>query len=139
MTRASYDRRGGNRATERRAEVHPAVLAAAKRGDARAFAEILQHHVRELRLLAFRLLGDQGQMEDALQDSALRAYRAPPRFNGDAALSTWLYRVAYTTCIDHLRRKPARAEAGDATEQTRRCHASNHRGAGASIANAETL
>jgi len=101
------DGRGDDLTGQPRAELHPAVLAAARRGDARAFAEILQHHDRELRLLAFRLLGDQGQMEDALQDAAIKAYRALPAFEGRSAVGTWLYRIVYTTCLDHLRRRPA--------------------------------
>ena len=64
------------------AELHPAVLAAARRGDPQAFTEVLMHHDRQLRLLAFRLLGDEEQMEDALQDAAIRAFRAIPRFDG---------------------------------------------------------
>jgi RNA polymerase sigma-70 factor (ECF subfamily) len=69
------------------------------------------HHDRQLRLLAFRLLGDQHQMEDALQDAAIRAFRALPRFDGRSALGTWLYRIVYTTCVDHLRRRPAQTSA----------------------------
>jgi RNA polymerase sigma-70 factor, ECF subfamily len=93
-----------------RAELHPAVLAAARRGDARAFAEILRHHDRQLRLLAFRLLGDEGQMADALQDAAIKAYRGLPAFESRSAVGTWLYRIVYTTCLDHLRRRPAHLE-----------------------------
>ena len=92
---------------EAEGELHPAVLAAARRGDPKAFTEVLMHHDRQLRLLAFRLLGDQQQMEDALQDAAIRAFRAIPRFDGRSALGTWLHRIVYTTCIDHLRRRPA--------------------------------
>jgi RNA polymerase sigma-70 factor, ECF subfamily len=103
--------RGGDRLSgQQQAETHPAVLAAARRGDAQAFAEILRQHDRRLRLLAFRLLGDQGRVEDALQDAALRAYRALPRFDGRSALATWLYRIVYTTCMDHLRRSAAEPE-----------------------------
>jgi RNA polymerase sigma-70 factor, ECF subfamily len=106
----SDDGRGDDLTDRPRAELHPAVLAAARRGDARAFAQILRHHDRELRLLAFRLLGDQEQMEDALQDAALKAYRALPTFEGRSTVGTWLYRIVYTTCLDHLRRRPAPLE-----------------------------
>jgi RNA polymerase sigma-70 factor (ECF subfamily) len=92
-------------------ELHPAVLAAARRGDPRAFTEVLMHHDRQLRLLAFRLLGDEHQMEDALQDAALRAFRALPGFDGRSSLGTWLHRIVYTTCVDHLRRRPAQVPA----------------------------
>jgi RNA polymerase sigma-70 factor, ECF subfamily len=97
-------------------ELHPAVLASARRGDPRAFTEVLMHHDRQLRLLAFRLLGDEHQMEDALQDAALRAFRALPGFDGRSSLGTWLHRIVYTTCIDHLRRRPAQAPSPVAAE-----------------------
>lgn len=102
---------GADQTIRGRAELHPAVLAAARRGDAQAFTEVLRHHDRELRLLAFRLLGDQQQMEDALQDAAIRAYRALPRFRGRSSIGTWLHRIVYTTCIDHLRRRPGLMES----------------------------
>jgi RNA polymerase sigma-70 factor (ECF subfamily) len=97
-----------------RPEVHPAVLAAARRGDAQAFVEILRHHDRELRLLAFRLLRDREQMEDALQDAALKAYRGLPGFKGSSSVGAWLYRIVYTTCVDRLRREPAMFEQPEA-------------------------
>ena len=100
---------GESSVVEQEAELHPAVLAAARRGDPQAFTEVLMHHDRQLRLLAFRLLGDRQQMEDALQDAAIRAFRALPRFDGRSALGTWLHRIVYTTCVDHLRRRSARA------------------------------
>ena len=106
----SHEGRGDELTGRPRSEVNPAVVAAARRGDARAFAEILQHHDRELRLLAFRLLGEQGEMEDALQDAAIKAYRALPAFGGRSGVGTWLYRIVYNTCLDHLRRRPAPCE-----------------------------
>ncbi len=42
-------------------------------------------------------------MDDALQETYLRAFRALPRFRGEAALATWLYRIAYNACLDELR------------------------------------
>jgi RNA polymerase sigma-70 factor (ECF subfamily) len=43
-------------------------------------------------------------MDDVLQDVYVKAYRALPSFRGEASLSTWLYRITYTTCMDRLRR-----------------------------------
>ena len=84
--------------------ISPRVLAAARAGDQRAFIAILRHYDRRLRLIAFRLLGDRQLMDDALQDVALKAFRALPGFRGQASVGTWLYRIAYTTCLDYLRR-----------------------------------
>ena len=84
--------------------VSPRLLAAARRGDHRAFVAILRHYDRRLRLIAFRLLGDRQLMDDALQDVALKAFKALPDFRGQASVGTWLYRIAYTTCLDYIRR-----------------------------------
>ena len=45
-------------------------------------------------------------MEDALQDAAIKAYRALPAFRGRSGVGTWLYRIVYNTCLDRLRRRP---------------------------------
>jgi RNA polymerase sigma-70 factor (ECF subfamily) len=85
----------------------------ARAGDALAFAGLLRERDRGLRALAFRLLGSADEMDDVLQDAYVKAFVALPRFRGDAALGTWLYRVVYNTCLDHLRRRPPEAaEAG---------------------------
>lgn len=80
-----------------------ALLADAKSGDTEAFMLILDSHDRMLRSLAFRILGDRDQMDDVLQDVALKAFKALPKFRGDSSLATWLYRITYTTCLNKLR------------------------------------
>jgi RNA polymerase sigma-70 factor (ECF subfamily) len=72
----------------------------------REFARLVREHDANLRALAFRLLGDRDRMDDALQEAYLRAYRALPRFRGDSAISTWLYRIVYNACLDELRNAP---------------------------------
>ena len=51
-------------------------------------------------------------MDEALQETYLNAYRGLPQFRGEAAVGTWLYRIAYTTCLQRLRR-PERLEPTD--------------------------
>jgi len=80
-----------------------ALLSAARGGDCDAFLAVLDSHDRMLRSLAFRMLGDRDQMDDVLQEVALKAFKALPKFRGDASLATWLYRITYTTCLNHLR------------------------------------
>jgi len=85
-------------------EVELAVVAAARRGDARAFEAILRHYDRRLRVVADQILDDRQAMDDALQEVAIKALRGLPSFRGDAPLGAWLCRIATTTCLDHLRR-----------------------------------
>ena len=87
-----------------RPEVDDRVLARARRGDQHAFAELIRHYDGGLRALAYRLLGDRERMDDALQEAYVKAFRALPRFRGDAAVGTWLYRIAYNACVDELGR-----------------------------------
>jgi RNA polymerase sigma-70 factor, ECF subfamily len=83
-------------------DVDPATLAAARRGEHKAFIAILRHYDRRLRLLAYRLLADRQLMDDALRDVAVKAFKALPQFRGQAG--AWLYQITYTTCLDCLRR-----------------------------------
>ncbi|MDQ6724554.1 MAG: sigma-70 family RNA polymerase sigma factor [Actinomycetota bacterium] len=88
-------------------EVDPVVVTRARAGDRPAFAAIVRHYDARLRALAFRLLRDRDRMDDVLQDVYVKAYRGLPRFKGDSAVGTWLYRIAYNACMDDLRRRPA--------------------------------
>ena len=85
-----------SRAVDRSPDV---LVAAARRGDGEAFMALLDTHDRMLRSLAFRILGDRDQMDDVLQDVALKAFTALPKFRGDASVATWLYRITYTSCL----------------------------------------
>jgi RNA polymerase sigma-70 factor, ECF subfamily len=89
-------------------EIGAEILAAARRGDQRAFIAVLRHYDPRLRLLAWRLLQDRDDMDDAMQEAAIKAYRSLGKFRGDSGLGTWLYRITYTTCLDHLRRRQPR-------------------------------
>jgi RNA polymerase sigma-70 factor (ECF subfamily) len=89
----------------RLAEISPATLAAARAGDQAAFAELVQHYDPRLRTLAYHLLGDAFETDDALQDAYVKVFRGLADFSGSSALSTWLTRITYTTCIDHLRHR----------------------------------
>jgi len=89
-------------------EVDDAVLTRARRGDHSAFHEIVDHYEGRLRVLAFQLLRDADQMNDALQDTFVKAWNGLPEFRGDAALGTWLHQICYRICLDYLRRQKIR-------------------------------
>ena len=77
----------------------PRVVERARAGDHRAFRSLIAHYDRGLRALAYRLLGNAGQMDDVLQDAYVKAFRALGRFRGDAGVGTWIYRITYNACI----------------------------------------
>ena len=85
-------------------DIGESVIDRARRGDQEAFAAVIRHYDPGLSALTFRLLGDRDLMDDVLQEAYVKAFRALPRFRGDAKLGTWLYRIAYNACVDELRR-----------------------------------
>jgi RNA polymerase sigma-70 factor (ECF subfamily) len=58
--------------------------------------------------LAFSILREQTQAEDAAQDVFLKIWKALPRYNGSASLSTWCYAITRNTCFTELKRRSAR-------------------------------
>jgi RNA polymerase sigma-70 factor (ECF subfamily) len=75
--------------------------------------EDLERHRRELTAYCYRLLGSPFEAEDAVQDTLLRAWRGIDRFEGRAALRSWLYRIATNVCMDMLKGRERRARPMD--------------------------
>lgn len=82
-----------------------ALLARCRRGEPEAIEELVLSQQKKVYNLAYRLLGNQEDAADAVQEAFLRAFRALPRFRGESSFSTWLYRVTTNVCYDFLRRR----------------------------------
>ncbi|GAY12140.1 RNA polymerase sigma factor RpoE [Pseudonocardia sp. N23] len=101
------------------------LVVRAQEGDVRAFEALARRHQVALYRLAVRVLGNRSDAEDALQDALLDAWRRIGSFRGDAAFSTWLYRIVTNRCLGLLRRsRPTTpvadlSEAGDVVGATR--------------------
>ena len=76
------------------------------------FGELEQHR-RELTAYCYRMLGSPFEAEDAVQDTLLRAWRSADRFEGRAAVRSWLYRIATNVCLDQLKSRDRRARPMD--------------------------
>jgi RNA polymerase sigma-70 factor (ECF subfamily) len=84
-----------------------ALAAQCQAGVPGAFEEVYRTHAPRLFGLACRLVG-RTEAEDLLQEIFLTAYRKLGLYKGDAALGTWLFRLATNTCLDYLRSRGAR-------------------------------
>jgi RNA polymerase sigma-70 factor, ECF subfamily len=80
----------------------------AAKGDVEAFARLVRRHSGLVYRLATRTLGvDEAQ--DASQEVWIRVWRNLPKFRGDSAFSTWLYKITVNTCLSTRRKEQARA------------------------------
>lgn len=79
----------------------------ARKGDQRAFAEIVDLYKDKLYHLANRMTGNRQEAEDVVQETFLRVYKNLDRYDENQKFSTWIYRIATNLCIDRLRKRRA--------------------------------
>ncbi|CAL9437248.1 sigma-70 family RNA polymerase sigma factor [Streptomyces sp. enrichment culture] len=78
----------------------------------------LEQYRVELTGYCYRMLGSSFEVEDAVQDTMIRAWRSIDKFEGRSSLRSWLYRIATNVCLDMLSAGNKRARPMDLTEST---------------------
>ncbi len=73
-------------------------------GDTQAFAVLVDCYKDLVFTLAIRMLKHREEAEEVSQDTFIKVYKALPKFKGDSKLSTWIYKVAYNSCLDRIKK-----------------------------------
>jgi len=83
-------------------ELDQVLVERAQQGDKKAFGMLVEKYHRKLGRLLSRMIRDQAEVEDVVQESFIKAYRALHNFRGDSAFYTWLYRIGINTAKNYL-------------------------------------
>jgi RNA polymerase sigma-70 factor, ECF subfamily len=95
-------------ATPRARTAEEALIERAGGGDRSAFDELFRRHVDDVYRRLTRLIGPDPEREDLVQEVFIAAYRGLGRFRGEAAFSTWIYRIVVHVAYSHLRQRRRR-------------------------------
>ena len=80
------------------------MISEIRRGNTRAFSDLVDSYKDMVFTLSVRMLGNREEAEEVSQDVFIKVFKSLPKFKGDSKLSTWVYRIAYNTCLDKIRK-----------------------------------
>jgi RNA polymerase sigma-70 factor (ECF subfamily) len=89
------------------------LVAKVQKGDSRAFDMLVLKYQHKIMGLISRYVHDADEVQDVAQEAFIKAYRALPKFRGDSAFYTWLYRIAINTAKNHLVSRSRRPPGSD--------------------------
>lgn len=94
-------------------------ISAVLSGERQAFAHLVTRYQGMVYRVCLKITGEPESAKDMAQEVFIKAYKALPSFRGQSSFSTWLYRIAYRTCLDYKRssdREWKHRTAADVTE-----------------------
>ena len=94
-------------------ETDQQLVERAQKGDNRAFDLLVKKYQHKIIGLISRYVHDHAEVQDVAQEAFIKAYRALPKFRGDSAFYTWLYRIAINTAKNYLVSKGRRPPGSD--------------------------
>jgi len=93
-----------------------AAVTRVRAGEKDCFRVLVERHSHDVFRLAFRMMGNEQDAEEVVQDTFLRAYRSLDRFQSRSSFGTWLYRIAANRCYDLLDQRKSRPEPQPQTD-----------------------
>jgi RNA polymerase sigma-70 factor (ECF subfamily) len=95
------------------------LLAACRRQDVRAFEHLYETHGPRLKSVAYHIVGNRQDAEDAVQETFVKVFRAIHGFQGESGVGTWLCRILINVCYDVARRRKREADPEEHAIETR--------------------
>ncbi|MEC3966036.1 RNA polymerase sigma factor [Flagellimonas halotolerans] len=80
------------------------LISEIRKGNTRAFSDFVDSYKDLVFTLSVRMLGNREEAEEVAQDVFINVYKSLPSFKGDSKVSTWVYRIAYNSCLDRLKK-----------------------------------
>jgi RNA polymerase sigma factor (sigma-70 family) len=73
-------------------------------GETNAFAVLVDRYKDMIFTLAIKMIKNREEAEEVAQDTFIKIYNSLNKFKGDSKFSTWIYKIAYNTCLDRLKK-----------------------------------
>lgn len=80
------------------------IINAIKNGDTNAYSKLVDRYKDLVFTLAIRMLKNREEAEEVAQDTFIKVFKSLDNFQGDSKFSTWIYRIAYNTCLDSIKK-----------------------------------
>ena len=81
------------------------LIKKARRGDGHSFGMLIENHERFVYNIVYRITGNFEDARDVSQEAFIKAFKNFSSYDESSAFSTWIYRIAVNTAIDHVRKK----------------------------------
>ena len=95
------------------------LLAACRRQELRAFEQLYEIHGGRLKSMAYHIVGNRQDAEDAVQETFVKVFRAIDGFEGQSGIGTWLCRILINVCYDLTRKRQREADPEEHALETR--------------------
>jgi RNA polymerase sigma factor (sigma-70 family) len=73
-------------------------------GDTNAFAVLVDRYKDMVFTLSLKMMKEREEAEEVAQDTFIKVFKSLSKFNGESKFSTWMYKVAFNTCLDRLKK-----------------------------------
>jgi RNA polymerase sigma factor (sigma-70 family) len=104
------------------------LVEAVKKGNTQAFRKLVQRHQDFAYTLAYRILKDRQEAEEAAQDAFVKVFRSISAYEGNGKFTTWLYTIVYRECLNRLRKNKTYVEDIDEVREGSAHHSAEDTG-----------